>query len=111
MKILQEFKTFAMRGNVIDLAIGIVIGASFTSITNSLVNDIINPIIGIITGRVDLAEKAWVLRPASGDLAAVTLNYGNFIAAILNFLIIAFVIFLVIRQVNKLTGKEMGVKK
>ena len=101
MSIFQEFKTFAMRGNVIDLAVGVVIGASFSSITNSLVNDIINPIIGILTGKVDLTDKVFVLQPAVGETSAITLNYGNFIASVLNFLIIAFVLFLVIRQINK----------
>ena len=101
MTIFQEFKTFAMRGNVMDLAVGVVIGASFSAITNSLVNDIINPIVGILTGRVDLADKVIILQAESGDMTAITLNYGNFIAAVINFLIIAFVLFLVIRQINK----------
>jgi large conductance mechanosensitive channel len=106
MKIIQEFKTFALRGNVIDLAVGVVIGASFNSITNSLVNDIINPLIGMLTGRVDLSDKVIVLKEAIGDAPALTVNYGNFISSALNFLIIAFVLFLFIRQINKLTQRE-----
>jgi len=108
MTILQEFKTFALRGNVIDLAIGVVIGASFNSITNSLVNDILNPILGLLTGPVDLADKVLVLRQGIGGAPAVTLNYGQFLSSLLSFLIIAFVIFLLIRQINKWAGTNLG---
>ncbi|MDQ5890100.1 MAG: large conductance mechanosensitive channel [Patescibacteria group bacterium] len=103
MKIIKEFKDFATRGNVVDLAIGVVIGASFNSITNSLVSDIINPILGILTNKVDLSEQVFVLQDAGASSTAVVIGYGNFLSNILNFLIIAFVLFLVIKQVNKLT--------
>jgi len=102
MRILEEFKTFAVKGNAVELAVGIVIGTAFNSITNSLVNDIINPILGTLTGPVDLTDKVIVLEEAVGDLPAITINYGNFIGAIINFMIIAWVLFLVIRQINKL---------
>jgi len=106
MKIIQEFKTFALRGNVVDLAVGVVICASFNTITNSLVGDIINPIIGVLTGRVDLSDKMIVLQQATEAAPAITINYGNFIGALINFIIIAFVLFLVIRQINKLSKQD-----
>ncbi len=102
MKIFTEFKEFATRGNVVDLAIGVVIGASFSSITNSLVTDIINPVLGIFTNKVDLSQQAIVLQAANGSSSAVVLGYGNFLSNVLNFLIVSFVLFLVIKQVNKL---------
>jgi large conductance mechanosensitive channel len=108
----QEFKKFAMRGSVLDLAVGVIIGASFTGIINSLVNDILMPPIGLALGGVDFSNFFVVLK---GDrsvdtLAAakaakdVTINYGLFVNSIINFLIIAFVLFLLIRQLNKLVA-------
>jgi len=102
MTILQEFKTFAIKGNAVELAIGIVIGSAFTAITNSLVNDIINPVIGILTGPVDLSEKVLILKAETANLPAISLNYGHFLSTIINFLIIAVVLFLVVRQINRL---------
>lgn len=107
----EEFKKFAMRGSVVDLAVGVIIGASFTGIVNSLVKDIINPILGLAIGGIDFSNFFVVLKGdhAVATLAdaakagAVTLNYGVFINAVINFLIVAFVLFLVIRQINKLT--------
>ena len=107
-----EFKKFAMRGSVLDLAVGVIIGASFTGIINSLVNDILMPPIGLALGGVDFSNFFVVLK---GDrtvdtLAAakaakdVTINYGLFVNSIINFLIIAFVLFLLIRQLNKLVA-------
>ena len=112
MSLLAEFKKFAVRGNVVDLAVGVIIGASFTGIVNSLVNDIVMPPIGLALGGVDFANFFVVLK---GDhtvdtLAAakaakdVTINYGLFINAIIKFLIVAFALFLVLRQLNKLTA-------
>ena len=109
---LEEFKKFAMRGNVIDLAVGVIIGASFTGIVTSLVNDVIMPPIGLALGGVDFSNFFFVLK---GDhtvdtLAAakaakdVTLNYGLFVNAVINFVIVAFVLFLLIRQMNKLVA-------
>ena len=112
----SEFKKFAMRGNVIDLAVGVIIGASFTGIVTSLVNDVIMPPIGLALGGVDFSNFFFVLK---GDrtvdtLAAakaakdVTLSYGLFVNAVINFVIVAFVLFLLIRQMNKLVAPPPG---
>ena len=106
----EEFKKFAMRGNVLDLAVGVIIGASFTGIVTSLVNDVIMPPVGLALGGVDFSNFFLVLKgdPNVDTLAAakaakdVTLNYGLFVNAVINFLIVAFVLFLMIRQINKL---------
>ncbi|MBU6443725.1 MAG: large conductance mechanosensitive channel protein MscL [Alphaproteobacteria bacterium] len=106
----EEFKKFAMRGSVVDLAIGVIVGASFTGIVNSLVKDIINPVLGLVVGGIDFSNFFVVLKGdhAVATLAAaekagdVTLNYGVFINAVINFLIVAFALFLVVRQINKL---------
>ena len=111
---LEEFKKFAMRGNVLDLAVGVIIGASFTGIVTSLVNDIIMPPVGLALGGVDFSNFFVVLKgdPNVDTLAAakaakdVTLNYGLFVNAVINFLIVAFVLFLLIRQINKLTAPK-----
>lgn len=102
----KEFKEFAMRGNVVDLAVGVIIGGAFGQIVSSLVKDIIMPPVGLITGGIDFSQKAIQLKAAAGDMPAVMLNYGLFINAIINFLIVAFSIFIVIRQMNKLKKKE-----
>lgn len=110
---IQEFRKFIMRGNVIDLAVGIIIGAAFTAIVNSLVNDVIMPPIGLILGGVDFSNIFVLLREgatpgpyatlkAAQDAGAVTLNVGLFVNQVINFLIIAFVIFLIVRAVNRL---------
>ncbi|MES2472807.1 MAG: large conductance mechanosensitive channel protein MscL [Pseudomonadota bacterium] len=105
----EEFKKFAMRGNVLDLAIGVIIGASFTGIVNSLVNDIIMPPIGLALGGVDFSNFFWIIKGAPADTLAaakaakaVTINYGLFVNAVINFMIVAFALFLLIRQINKL---------
>ncbi|HVW73620.1 MAG TPA: large conductance mechanosensitive channel protein MscL [Rhizomicrobium sp.] len=110
MSLITEFKKFAMRGNVIDLAVGVIIGASFTGIVTSLVNDVLMPPIGLALGGVDFSNFFLVLKGDRGvdTLAAakaakdVTINYGLFINAVINFLIVAFVLFLLLRQLNKL---------
>jgi large conductance mechanosensitive channel len=111
MSILSEFKTFAMRGNAIDLAVGIVVGAAFTAIVNSLVKDIITPPLGFALGGLDFSNFFVVLKgmPANTlkeatDAGAVTLNYGLFLNACINFLIVAFALFMVVRQINTLTA-------
>ena len=112
MGFIKEFKEFAMRGNVIDLAVGVVIGGAFGKIVTSLVDDLIMPIIGIITGGVDFSDKSITLKDAvlnaDGSVLtpAVNLNYGNFINVIIQFLIIAFCIFMVIKGLNSLKKKE-----
>jgi large conductance mechanosensitive channel len=113
----KEFKEFAMRGNVVDMAVGIVIGASFSTIVNSFVADIIMPPIGIFLGNVDFSSLFVVLKDgkmpgpydslvAAKAAGAVTLNYGVFINTILSFLIVAFAVFLLIRYINRLKRKE-----
>jgi len=113
MRIFDEFKKFAMRGNVVDLAIGVVIGAAFTGIVNSLVKDVIMPPIGLALGGIDFANFFITLKgPHLATLAeaqkaaAVTLNYGAFINTIINFLIVALALFLLIRSINRLTTPE-----
>ena len=104
-KFFQEFKEFAMRGNVLDMAIGVVIGAAFGKITTSIVNDIIMPLIGLITGGIDLTQWNIVLNKAAVAAGAdpVTLGIGNLLAVILDFIIVAFAMFLLVKGVNKLT--------
>ncbi len=100
---LNEFKTFAMRGNVVDMAVGIIIGAAFGGIVKSLVNDIIMPPIGMIMGNVDFSDLAISLGEGEG---AATISYGVFINTVLNFLIVAFAVFLLVKAVNNLQKKE-----
>jgi len=106
MSMMSEFKSFAMRGNVIDMAVGIVIGGAFGKIVSSFVNDVLMPPIGMMMGGVDFSDLAVVLKQASGDVAAVTLNYGSFIQTVVDFLIIAFAIFMVIKAMNNMKKKE-----
>jgi len=108
--VLKEFKTFAMRGNVIDLAIGVIIGGAFGKIITSFVNDIIMPPIGLLMGKVNFADrfipldgKTYETLTLAQEAGAPTINYGLFINTIIDFIIIAFVIFLLIRQINKLS--------
>ena len=114
-KFLEEFKAFAMRGNVIDMAVGVVIGGAFGGITTSIVNDIIMPLISMITGGLDFSAWKWVLKEAVLDetgaevAAAVSVNYGNLISMIVNFIIIAFAIFCVVKALNK--ARELTEKK
>lgn len=103
---IKEFKEFSVKGNMIDMAVGIIIGAAFGKIVTSLVNDIIMPPLGLLLGGVDFADKAWVLKEAVGDVPAVTLNWGLFINNLLDFVIVALAIFIVIKQMNKLKRKE-----
>ena len=98
----KEFKTFVMRGNVIDMAVGIAIGGAFNTIVNSIVNDIINPITGFIVGNVNFKDLKIVLKPATEETAEVAVKYGNVIQNIFSFLITAFVLFLVIKGMNRL---------
>jgi large conductance mechanosensitive channel len=113
MIMLEEFKKFAMRGNVVDLAIGVIIGAAFSGIVNSLVGDIIMPIIGAITGGIDfsnyylpLSSKVTATTLAEAKKQGAVLGWGNFLTITLNFIIIAFVLFLAVRALNRLAKKE-----
>ena len=108
---MREFKAFAMRGNVLDLAVGVVIGAAFGKIVTSLVNDIIMPPIGRLTGGVDFADLKWVLKPADNTnpahkIAEVAVQYGAFINTLIQFVIIAFAIFMVVKAINRMSRKE-----
>ncbi len=106
MGMLQEFKQFALRGNVVDMAVGIVIGAAFGKIVSSFVKDVLMPPIGLFLGGVDFTALSITLKEAVGKAPAVTLNYGNFIQTVVDFVIIAFAIFLVIKGMNSLKKKE-----
>lgn len=106
MKIINEFKAFAVRGNVVDLAVGVVVGAAFGKIVTSLVNDLITPPLGLLIGGVDFSNLKVTLREAVGQTPAVTMNYGSFIQTLINFVIVAFAIFMVVRMLNKLKRRE-----
>ena len=106
MSMMSEFKNFAMRGNVVDMAVGIVIGGAFGKIVSSFVSDVLMPPIGMMMGGVDFSELAVVLKEAAGEAAAVTINYGSFIQTVLDFVIIAFAIFMVVRAMNNMKKKE-----
>jgi large conductance mechanosensitive channel len=112
----KEFKEFAIKGNAMDLAVGVIIGAAFTGIVNSLVKDILMPPIGLLTGGLDFSNKFIVLKDVAGKTfhtpaeataaGAITWNYGNFITLIINFIIVAFSIFLVVRAINRMRRAE-----
>lgn len=106
MKIIQEFKQFAMRGNVMDMAIGIIIGAAFGKIVSSIVSDVIMPPIGLILGGVDFSSLAITLREGSEGVQPVLLKYGVFINTVIDFIIIAFAIFMVVKGINSMKKKE-----
>jgi large conductance mechanosensitive channel len=106
MGMMSEFKSFAMRGNVVDMAVGIIIGGAFGKIVSSFVNDVLMPPIGILIGGVDFSDLAVVLKAATEDAQAVTLKYGMFIQTLLDFIIIAFAIFMAVKVMNSLKKKE-----
>jgi len=103
---LKEFREFAMRGNVVDLAVGVIIGAAFGKIVSSLVADIIMPPLGLLIGGIDFKQFALTLRPAIGDTPAVVMHYGMFIQNVFDFLIVAFAIFMAIKVINKLNRRK-----
>ena len=106
MSMMTEFKNFAMRGNVVDMAVGIVIGGAFGKIVSSFVSDVLMPPIGMLMGGVDFKDLAVVLQEATAEVAAVTVNYGAFIQTVLDFIIIAFAIFMVVKAMNSMKKKE-----
>jgi large conductance mechanosensitive channel len=106
MSMMSEFRDFAMRGNVVDMAVGIVIGGAFGKIVSSFVSDVLMPPIGLALGGVNFSDLAMTLKEASGEVAAVTLNYGSFVQTVIDFIIIAFAIFMVIKAMNSLKKKE-----
>ena len=99
-KFFAEFKAFAMRGNVLDMAVGVVIGSAFGKITTSLVDDILMPLLSVLTGGVDFSSWKWVLNPEAAPDAKISVNFGSLIAAILDFVLIAFAIFCLLKAVN-----------
>jgi large conductance mechanosensitive channel len=106
MSILKEFKEFAIKGNVIDMAVGIIIGAAFGKIVSSLVGDVVMPPIGVLIGGIDFSNLAITVKEAVGDSPAVVISYGKFIQTVIDFTIIAFVIFMAIKGINSLKRKE-----
>ena len=106
MSLIQEFKAFAARGNVIDMAVGIIIGAAFGKIVSSFVGDVIMPPIGLILGGVDFSDLAVTLKAAEGTTPAVVIAYGKFIQTIIDFLIISFAIFMGLKAINTLKKKQ-----
>lgn len=106
MGIIDEFKEFAIKGNMVDMAVGIIMGGAFGTIVSSLVNDVMMPPIGMVIGGIDFSKLALVLKPAEGDHAAVAISYGKFINAAISFLIVAWVLFMLIKGMNQLKKKE-----
>ncbi len=112
-KFMAEFKKFALKGNMIDLAVGVIIGGAFNSLVTSLVNDIIMPVLSLFTGKLDFANwfvaldgKTYATIEAAKEAGAATLNYGNFISGIINFVIMAFVVFMLVKAINKMKKDE-----
>lgn len=106
MSLLKEFREFAMRGNVVDLAVGVIIGAAFGKIVSSLVSDIIMPPLGLLIGGIDFKQFQWVIRDAQGDIPAVVMHYGVFIQNVFDFIIVAFAIFMAIKLMNKVRREQ-----
>lgn len=103
---IAEFKEFISRGSVIDLAVGVIVGTAFTAIVNSLVNDIVMPLIGWLFGGIDFTSLKYVITPAADGVAEAAIYYGNFLQSIVNFLLISFVIFAVVKFINRFHRKE-----
>ena len=106
MGMMQEFKEFAMRGNVVDLAVGVIIGGAFGKIISSLVEDVIMPPIGALMGGVNFANLKMIIKDGVGEIPAVTLNYGNFVQTCVNFLIVVFALFMMIKAMNSMKKAE-----
>jgi large conductance mechanosensitive channel len=106
MSIIKEFKEFAVKGNAVDMAVGIIIGAAFGKVISSIVSDVIMPPIGLLLGGVDFKNLKLILKAATIDAPAVTLNYGQFINTVVDFLIVAFAIFMVVKGINSLKKKQ-----
>lgn len=106
MSVLKEFKEFAVKGNVIDMAVGIIIGAAFGKIVSSFVGDVIMPPIGVLIGGIDFSSLAVTVKEAAGDVPAVVISYGKFVQTVVDFTIIALAIFIVVKGINSLKRKE-----
>jgi len=109
MSFVKEFKEFAMKGNVVDLAVGVVIGATFGKIVTSLVGDVVMPLVGLLVGGVNFTGLKLTLREAEGVRAAATLNYGNFIQTVFDFTVVAFAIFLAVKAINRMKRSEAAI--
>ena len=111
MSLASEFREFAIKGNVVDLAVGIIIGAAFNGIVKSLVDQVVMPPIGLITGGIDFSKLEWVLRPenlATVEIEKVSIQYGAFLNTVIQFLIVAFVVFLLVKAINRLRREQAG---
>ncbi|MGQ0530341.1 MAG: large-conductance mechanosensitive channel protein MscL [Panacagrimonas sp.] len=106
MSMVQEFKQFAMRGNVVDLAVGVIIGAAFGKIVSSLVADVVMPVLGLLIGGIDFSDMAITLKAAEGDTPAVLLSYGKLVQSSFDFIIVAFAIFVVVKGINRMKKAE-----
>ncbi len=106
MSVLKDFKEFAVKGNVIDLAVGVIIGAAFGKIVSSFVSDVVMPPLGLLTSGADFKDLAWVLRPAQGAVPAVILKYGMFLQSVFDFLLVAIAIFAMVQAIAKLKREE-----
>ena len=106
MGVISEFKAFAVKGNVVDMAVGIIIGAAFGKIVSSFVGDVVMPPIGLLIGGVDFSDLAVTLKAANGDVPAVMLAYGKFIQSLIDFIIVAFAIFMGVKAINRLKRAE-----
>lgn len=106
MGMMKEFKEFAVKGNVIDMAVGIIIGAAFGKIVSSFVGDVIMPPIGVLVGGIDFSNLAFIVKEASREIPAVAIGYGKFIQTVVDFIIVAFAIFIAVKTINSLKRKE-----
>ena len=106
MGMMKEFKEFAVKGNVIDMAVGIIIGVAFGKIVSSFVGDVIMPPIGVLVGGIDFSNLSFIIKGASGDTAAVVVSYGKFLQTVIDFLIVAFAVFMAVKAINSLKRKE-----
>lgn len=111
MSMMKEFKDFAVKGNVVDMAVGIVIGAAFGKIVTALVAGVLMPPIGVLLGGVDFSDLAYIVKEAAGDTPAVAISYGKFIQTVIDFTIIAFAIFMVVKGINSMKKKEEAAPK
>lgn len=111
MGMIKEFKEFAVKGNVIDMAVGIIIGAAFGKIVSSFVADVIMPPVGVLVGGIDFSNLAFTVKEAAGDIPAVVIGYGKFIQTVVDFTIIAFAIFIAVKGINSLKRKEEEASK
>lgn len=111
MSMMKEFKDFAVKGNVVDMAVGIVIGAAFGKIVSALVAGVLMPPIGVLLGGVDFSDLAYVIKEAAGEAPAVAISYGKFLQTIIDFTIIAFAIFMVVKGINSMKKKEEAAPK